>query len=322
MNNLKNYNRLPYIYISELGGRLLIDTGASQSLISPKIIDRKKQIQCRIKNVLHYIKTAHGTSKHKQVAYIKLPEILFNQDITHKFLIFNFDPDFVGLLGLDLLVPLNSRIDIRKMILRTDHANIPIRDDIKTYSNISAKTEQVVNLLCNYNEGDYYLAEKNMKNGLIFPASVVSVKNGSILTTVINPTEKEIQFKNSCHLNLQHLDFSKNKEVKVSKIHKQTIADNKTDQILKNNLNRLRTDHMNPEENREIRKLCYNYRDIFHCEDIPLTFIHEIKHKLRFSDDKAIFVRNYRQAPKQKEEIKRQINKLLEQNIIRESNSP
>ncbi|KAG6456662.1 hypothetical protein O3G_MSEX009870 [Manduca sexta] len=233
MNDLKNYNRLPYIYIGELGGRLLIDTGASQSLISPKILDRKKQIQCRIKNELHYIKTAHGTSKHKQVAYIKLLERLFNQDITHKFLIFNFDPDFAGLLGLDLLVPLNSRIDIKNMILRTDHANIPIRDDIKTYSNISAKSEQVVNLLCNYSEGDYYLAEKN---GLIFPASVVLLKNGNVLTTVINSMEKEIQFKNSCHINLQYLDFSKKKEVKASKIHKQTIADNKTDQILKNNL--------------------------------------------------------------------------------------
>lgn len=61
---------------------------------------------------------------------------------------------------------------------------------------------------------------------------------------------------------------------------------------------------MNSEKKREINRLCYTYPDIFHSEEIPLTFTHEIKHKLRLTDDKPIFVRNYRQAPKQKEEIK------------------
>lgn len=79
---------------------------------------------------------------------------------------------------------------------------------------------------------------------------------------------------------------------------------------------------MNPEEVREIKKLCYNYRDVFHCEELPLTFTHEIKHQLRLSDNKPMYTRNYRQAPKQKAEIKKQINQLLEQKIIRESNSP
>lgn len=320
MNNIKNYSRLPYIYIGELGGRFLLDTGASQSLINPRIL-QDKNIDVKIKNETHYIKTAHATSKHKQVAYIKLPKELFNEDITHKFLIFNFDSDFVGLLGLDLLVPLNCKIDIKNMVLRTEKANIPIRDDIKSYSKIKPKCEQVINLLCNYKEGDYFSDTKTTNGGLIFPAALVSVKNGNALMTVINTSDKTINFKNSCHLNFQQLKI-KNNNSQQSRINKTTVIDKNIDKIRKQNLERLRTNHMNPEENREIKKLCYNYRDIFHCEEIPLTFTHEIKHELRLTDNKPIFVRNYRQAPKQKEEIKKQINQLLENNIIQESNSP
>ncbi|CAF4800983.1 unnamed protein product [Pieris macdunnoughi] len=317
MNNIKSYSKLPYIYISELGGRFLLDTGASQSLINPKVFHNNPDFDYKIKKETHFIKTAHATSKHNQIVFITLPERLFRQKITHKFLIFNFDSDFVGLLGLDFLAPLNCKIDIKNMTLHTDTTKIPIRDDIKAYSKIEPKCEQVVNLLCNYKEGEYYSKGKTMKSGLIFPPALVTVKNGNAITTVINTSENKIILKNSHHVNLQRLTSDK-KCIN----HKYKQNDENLDKLLKQNLERLRTTHMNQEEYREIKKLCYNYRDIFHCEEIPLTFTHEIKHQLRLSDNKPIYVRNYRQAPKQKEEIKTQINKLLEQNIIQESNSP
>lgn len=322
LNHIKSYNRLPYIYISDLGGRFLIDTGASQSLINPEILKNKK-VNCKIKNETHFIKTAHATSKHKKVAYVTLPKNIFKKDITHKFLIFNFDSDFEGLLGLDLLGPLNCKIDMKNKILHTENASIPIRDDIKSFSKLEPRCEQVVNFLCKQEEGDYFLERKITKNGLIFPAALVTVKNGNLLTTVVNESENEVLLKrnNNCNLHLHKLNPKKKNGNYVHQINTMEI-DEELDEIRKQNLNNLRTSHMNDEEKRQITKLCYNYRDIFHCEEIPLTFTHEIKHQLRLTDDKPIYVRNYRQAPKQKLEIKKQINKLLEQNIIQESNSP
>lgn len=240
MNNIQNYNRLPYIFIEELGGRFLLDTGASQSLIHPQILKEKKNLNIKIKNETHFIKTAHATSKHKQVAYIKLPEKLFNDDITHKFLIFNFDSDFVGLLGLDLLVPLNCKIDIKNMVLRTEKANIPIRDDIKSYTKIGPRCEQVINLLCNYQEGEYFSDKKTTKNGLIFPPALISVKEGNTLMTVINTSDKEINFKNSSPLYFQPLKI-KNKAQNKDTVNKIAEIEIKKDKILKQNLDRLRT---------------------------------------------------------------------------------
>lgn len=203
---------------------------------------------------------------------------------------------------------------MKNKLLHTNKTIIPIKDDIKTKSSIKPKSEQVINLLCNYEDGEYYFDSID-KDKLFFPSAIVTIKDGNLLTTVINKSENEIQIKKNCHLNLQKVNVRNNNNKIFSK-------NKKTDELLQQNLDKLRTDHMNSEEKREIKKLCFNYRDIFYCEDIPLTFTHEVKHKLRLQDEKPIFVRNYRQAPKQKEEIKKQINQLLEQNIIKESRSP
>ena len=55
------------------------------------------------------------------------------------------------------------------MVLRTDKAIIPIRDDIKSHSKIGPKCEQVINLLCNYEEGEYFSKKKNNKKWINFP---------------------------------------------------------------------------------------------------------------------------------------------------------
>ncbi|CAH4038179.1 unnamed protein product [Pieris brassicae] len=94
------------------------------------------------------------------------------------------------------------------------------------------------------------------------------------------------------------------------------------DKELCDNLNKIRTGHMNEEEKREITRLCYRYRDIFHSENVPLTFTHAVKHQLRLSNDTPIYVRSYRQAPQQRAEIRNQVDNLLKQGIIRESISP
>ncbi|CAH4037477.1 unnamed protein product [Pieris brassicae] len=85
------------------------------------------------------------------------------------------------------------------------------------------------------------------------------------------------------------------------------------DKELCDNLNKIRTGHMNEEEKREITRLCYRYRDIFHTENVPLTFTQAVKHQLRLSNDTPIYVRSYRQAPQQRAEIRNQVDNLLKQ---------
>ncbi|KAL0902756.1 hypothetical protein ABMA27_000562 [Loxostege sticticalis] len=227
-----------------MGGNFLIDTGASRSLISPESIGNFEFGQ-QITNEPYSISTAHGTSHHNQVAHIPLPPLFGTEPIVHKFLVFDFDSNYKGLIGNDLLRVLGARIDYNKKKLFTRTTAIPL-----LFDNIIIKRR---------------LSQEAQLNNI-----------------------------NTC----------------------------RDDNELKNNLNRIRTNHLNSEEKREINKLCYQYRDIFYSEKMPLTFTHSVKHKLRLTDETPIFTKNYRKPPCEQVEIQKQVDDLVKKGIVRESMSP
>lgn len=98
--------------------------------------------------------------------------------------------------------------------------------------------------------------------------------------------------------------------------------DSVTHKLLTENLNKLRLEHIPIESERNnVYSICYKYKDIFYCEGIPLTFTHNVKHHIRTTDENPIYVKQYRQSPSQAEEIKRQVQVLLSDNIIQPSYS-
>lgn len=204
---------------------------------------KDKRFSNSIKKEHFEITTAHGKSTHDKVAIIKLPEI-FKSNLIHKFLIFDFDPKYCGLIGNDLLQLLQSKIDLQNKILVTKTTEIP--------------------------------------------------------------------------LNIHRISISRN----LNNSHVTNYNNIDLDKELKKNIARIRTDHLNIEEKREIMKICYNYRDIFYCENLPLSFTHTVKHKLRLNDNSPIFTKNYRKPHSQLKEIQHQCEELLGKGIIRESISP
>jgi len=81
----------------------------------------------------------------------------------------------------------------------------------------------------------------------------------------------------------------------------------------------LRLEHLNREEKRAIGKICENFCDIFHLEQDTLTFTTAIAHEITTRIDNApVNVRSYRLPEKHKEEVNRQITKMLDDGIIRQ----
>lgn len=85
-------------------------------------------------------------------------------------------------------------------------------------------------------------------------------------------------------------------------------------------LSRLRT-HLNPEELANLKALCARYPDVFYLEGEPLTFTNKIKHKIRTTDEVPVHTKSYRYPYVHKQEVREQISKMLEQNMIRPSDS-
>lgn len=86
-------------------------------------------------------------------------------------------------------------------------------------------------------------------------------------------------------------------------------------------LSRLRTEHLNTEETINLQNLCAEYADIFYVEDEPLTFTNKIKHSIKTTDEVPIHAKTYRYPYVHRQEVQTQIEKMLQQGIIRPSTS-
>jgi len=84
----------------------------------------------------------------------------------------------------------------------------------------------------------------------------------------------------------------------------------------------LRLEHLNKEEKQAIEEICESFCDIFHLEQDTLTHTLAIAHEIATKVDSApVNVRPYRLPEKHKEEVSRQITKMLDDGIIRPSMS-
>jgi hypothetical protein len=84
----------------------------------------------------------------------------------------------------------------------------------------------------------------------------------------------------------------------------------------------LRMEHLNKEEKEHVQTLVKRHKNLFKLPSEPLTLTDKITHKINTTDNTPINVKQYRFPPVHKEEIDKQINNLMNEKIIVESNSP
>lgn len=311
---------MPHIRIPELRSVFMIDTGSTRSFISPEKADEFFQ-QFKTRELFEVIST-HASSKHSEVVTIVLPKIFRTSD-KHKFYVYSVDSRYDGLIGSDLLKQLDAKIDYKSQTLYTRNASIPIvysppiRDKpIRVTYEIPPRSELRVKLPVNLLDGIGILDYIEFTEGVRMPAALVSCKNGLATTVIQNVTESNMTLTVTSPFKVEQYNSSNQCEVNF------TRDNSEIDRLLTENLSKLRFDHMNEEEKRMIGDVCKEYKDIFYCEDIPLSFTNQVKHEIRTTNEDPIFIRAHRLPPSQTEEIKNQVEKMLRDNVIQESHSP
>ena len=68
--------------------------------------------------------------------------------------------------------------------------------------------------------------------------------------------------------------------------------------------------------------MCHKYKDVFYSDDCNLTFTNAVKHHIRTTDETPVYTKPFRHPHSMKEEIQIQVQKLLDNKIIRPSVSP
>ena len=145
---------------------------------------------------------------------------------------------------------------------------------------------------------------------------IYSVKDGYGMFEVVNPTTSDHIF--FTEYPLKAIPYSTNNFIELNNLEVRHENGKKLDNISE----LIRLGHLNSEEKFHLLKLCKKYSDIFYKEDDTLTFTNKVKHGIPTSNDNPIYTKSYRYPYVHKEEVKRQIEDMLEQGIIRPSYSP
>lgn len=305
--------QLPYIEIKNPSLKLLIDTGANQSFLSPDIIDQYyKDIVLNFEPFT--VTNLNCTSDNNYTVELQ-PFSEFNETSPFKFFLYKFHNVFDGLIGYEMLERLGAKVDLQNKVLITPNAKIPIRvlnSGTKTLFEalIKPHSSKLVKIPVTVQRGDIYVPETYLSNCYI-PATVTQAHAGYAFIQITNPTNSDVIVSllspmkvDTLHNNYEVLNIEATSE--------------KNDDIA----SMIKTDHLNLEEKCNLLQLCTNFSDVFYKENTPLTFTNQIKHCINTFDEIPIFSRTYRYPHVHKNEVDRQIKSMLEQNIIRASNSP
>lgn len=253
----------------------------------------------------------HATSKNNYS--ITLPcfqEFNDSSDIT--LYVYKFHKYFDGLLGFDLLDVWDSNIDLKNKLLKTCNTQIPIQmydsRNVNLYEEIiPANSTKIVRLPVNTRDGEVLIDNQTICNCLILDC-ITTVQNNRGWVEITNPTSNDVI-------------FSMDRAIEAELFNIECDSTEILSDRAKDVLSRLRTDHLNPEELANLQRLCSNYADVFYLEGEPLSFTNKIKHKIRTSDEIPVHTKSYRYPYVHRQEVRDQISKMLDQNIIRPSES-
>lgn len=307
---MQTQRQLPFIQIANPPIKLLVDTGANLSFISPDVVERfYHHIQCNYEPF--EVTNIHATTRNNYSITIPcFPEFKETRDIT--LYIYKFHNYFDGLIGLDLLEKLESNIDLKNKVLVTRNSSNPLRmydsRNCNLYEDIvPANSSKLARVPINLHDGDVIISEQTISNCTI-RGCVTSVKNNRGIIEIINPTKHDVV-------------FSMDRPVTAELFNEQSATIYQPSDRVSEVLSKLRTDHLNPEERANLESLCAQYADVFYIDGEPLTFTNKIKHSIHTTDELPVYTKTYRYPFVHRQEVQDQISKMLDQGIIRPSQS-
>lgn len=290
--------------------KLLIDTGANQSFLSPEAVERFYG-HIPLNFDPFEVTNVHATTRNNYSITIPCFNE-FKEPDSIKLYVYKFHEFFDGLIGLDLLENWESKIDLKNKQLITRHStneihmynsrNVNLYEDV-----ITANSTKLVRIPINLHDGDALINEQMLSNCIISEC-LTTVKDNRGFVEIRNPTSHD-------------LIFSMDRAIQAEAYNIECTRTDRAHSREQEVLSRLRTNHLNPEERANLETLCAKYADIFYIDGEALTFTNKIKHRIKTTDEMPVYTKSYRYPYIHRDEVKDQIGKMLSQGIIRPSDS-
>lgn len=297
--------RLPFITIPSIGLKVLIDSGASDSIMNPG------PAYNNFKNYIFQkpftIKSLNQTiTNDENISYPILQEFGINHLVD--FHILKWHDRFDALLGSDDFHKLGVKIDYGTQTLEIGQTRIPFFMELNpaNFKPFTQTAKRSIKVPVNIEQGQVLIHETEIGD-IVIPESISYAEKG--ICTIPLEEERKVNVNFYAQLDVEPLTNFETNNFQNKSTHT-------------NIENVLRTEHLNPEERIKIINVCKQYKDIFFFENTDLTFTNAVKHGIRTTDNDPVFCKSFRYPYHLKTEIQNQIQKLLDNKIIRPSISP
>lgn len=311
MNNANEKLLRANFYLYRRNISFIIDSGASCSIISKNLIPKNTPI--------NYDKTItitgiNGKSHSLGTINARISYGNFNF-FTTLHITENLPPSVPALLGTDFLRKYEANINLQIMKLELMHKNskitIPFNHNTFAMLTIPARTE-VLTSVATEAKDECVILNKQISPFVFVANSIATPIEGRIPVRVLNMLNKPVT------INSLHVDTKPLKDYNAIDITTPKNEQNRIDKLFEE----LKLDHLQPDERKIISDICKKYNDIFCLKNDQLTTTRIYKPSINIKpNSNSVYSKPYRIPHHQKDEVNKQINEMLKNNIIENTQS-
>lgn len=232
----------------------------------------------------------------------------------------NFPLPCDGILGKDFLQTNSCIIDYSKNILKIPingkHFNFKLSPYNKFSEIIPARSEKLIKIpFDSMKNGDYVFMSNEISEGIYLANSIININDNFAFSSIMNSTENDFDLKN--------FDFKIEPLENYNVFYFDQFFENSNSSRLSELETLINFEHMNVEESESITKICRDFNDIFLLANDKLSKTDSITHKIQTKPNiKPVYIKPYRLPESAKQEIDRQVEKMLDDEVIEPSHSP
>ncbi|XP_071574634.1 uncharacterized protein [Temnothorax nylanderi] len=286
----------------------LLDSGAAITFI--KVGKLKDKTKIREKKIALTGVTGHQIYT---LGKIRASILIGKETIRHTMYVVrdDFPVDYEGILGIDFLKKHQAVPNHAENRLKIGAATFKLQPYRKF--TLPPRSETIISAITNTNKVGI-VRGKEISPGVFIGNCMVKPIDFLCPISIVNITEKPVEIITP-HVTLEEAPVTDKADIfTLQPTEERESITERREQLRR----KLRMSHLNNEERKTLEQICEDYCDIFHLEDDKLTCTPTVKHEIPTRADSApVNVRPYRLPEKHKEEINRQINKMLEDGIIR-----
>ena len=295
--------------------RFLIDTGSELNIIKAKLLKPNVMIQTntlfRLAGIGKDLINTLGS------AIINLGGVNCRLNIVPD----DFPIEADGILGVEFLREQGATLSFKDRSLSFGHPRetTPFLSHDTFY--LPARTKTLVQVtIQNPTRSTGYIPRINAGPGLLMGECLVANKNGKTHLFAINSTAEDINVIIP-PLTLELYDSTR-KPIRSIKVINNAEAENGLQHRINRIIELLNIADLDSIEQDSVRKLVTQFPCQFHLPGDMLSKTSMVAHKIPTTDNAPVNVKQYRYPPQLREVIQKQIQELIHNDIIEESESP